>query len=125
MSPATLRIALASPRPAATRAVALATLERFVAEAAARGAAIVCFPETFIPGYRGPGWPLPPPDQPAQERALRHARALARTHRIAIILPMEWSTPAGLLNLAFVVDADGTLQGSQTKNQIAPEEEPV
>jgi predicted amidohydrolase len=29
-----------------------------------------------------------------------------------------------LLNLAFVVDADGAIQGCQTKNQIAIEEEP-
>ena len=41
-----------------------------------------------------------------------------------MIMPMEWASPAGLLNLAFVVNADGTIQGCQTKNQIAIEEEP-
>jgi 5-aminopentanamidase len=39
-------------------------------------------------------------------------------------MPMEWASPAGLLNLAFVISADGTIQGYQAKNQIAPEEEP-
>ena len=126
MRPGTLRIGLASPRVAATREDGVATVGRFLAEAAARGAAIVCFPETYLPGYRGPVFPAPPPppDQAAQERALREVCALAREHRVAAIVPMEWASPAGLLNLAFVVDADGTVQGYQTKNQIAPEEEP-
>ena len=53
MGPETLRIGLVSPRVAATRADALATVDRFLAEAAARGAAVVCFPETYLPGYRG------------------------------------------------------------------------
>jgi predicted amidohydrolase len=39
-------------------------------------------------------------------------------------MPMEWASPAELLNLAFVVNADGTIQGFQTKNQLAIEEEP-
>ena len=121
----TWRIGLASPRVAATREDGVATVGRFLAEAAARGAAIVCFPETYLPGYRGPEFPAPPPppDQAAQERALREVCALARGHRVAAIVPMEWAGPAGLLNLAFVVDADGAVQGYQTKNQIAPEEE--
>jgi predicted amidohydrolase len=120
----TWRIGLVSPRVATTREEGLATVGRFLAEAAARGAAIVCFSETYVPGYRGPDWPTPPPDQPAQERALRGVSALARAHRVAVIMPMEWASPAGLLNLAFVVNADGTAQGYQAKNQLAIEEEP-
>jgi len=125
MLPATLRIGLASPRPAATREDGLATVGRFLAEAAARGAAIVCFPETYLPGYRGPDFPTTPPaDQHAQGRTLEAVRDLARQHRVAAIVPMEWAGHAGLLNVAFVIDADGTVQGRQTKNQIPLEEEP-
>ncbi len=124
MLPGKLRIGLASPRVATTREEGLATAGRFLAEAAARGAAIVCFPETYLPGYRGLDFPTPPPDQRAQERALRGVSDLARRHRVATIMPMEWASPAGLLNLAFVVNADGTIQGFQTKNQLAIKEEP-
>lgn len=85
---------------------------------------IVCFPETYLPGYRELDFVTPPPEQPAQERVLRGVRDLARGHRVAVIMPMEWASPAGLLNLAFVINADGTLQGSQTKNQLVIEEEP-
>jgi len=124
MLPGTLRIGLASPRAATSREEGLATAERFLAEATARGAAIVCFPETYLPGYRGLDFATPPADQPAQERALRDVCDLTRKYRVAVIMPMEWASPAGLLNLAFVVNPDGTIQGSQTKNQIAVEEEP-
>jgi predicted amidohydrolase len=124
MLPGKLRIGLASPRVATTREEGLATVGRFLAEGASRGAAIVCFPETYLPGYRGLDFTPPPPDQHAQERALRDVCDLARRHRVAAIMPMEWASPAGLLNLAFVVNADGTIQGYQTKNQVAPEEEP-
>jgi predicted amidohydrolase len=123
MLPSTLRIALASPPVAATRGEALATAERFIADAASREAAIVCFPETFLPGYRGLDLTPPPIDQAAQERALHDVGDLARAHQIAVILPMEWESAAGLLNLAFVINPDGTIQGRQTKNQIALEEE--
>ena len=124
MQQGTWRIGLASPRVAATREEGLDAVGRFLAEAAARGAAIVCFPETFLPGYRGPEFPAtPPPDQAAQERALAGVRELAREHRVAAIVGMEWASPAGLLNAAFVVDADGTVQGYQTKNQLPIEEE--
>lgn len=123
--PPSLRIALASPRVALSREDGLATIDRFLAEAARRGAAIVCFPETYVPGYRGLDFSPPLPDQPEQERALRTVQALARQHSIAVIMPVEWSTPAGLLNTAAVINADGTIQGWQSKNQLAVEEEAV
>src|SRR5919198_1798852 len=104
-----LRIGLASPRAAASRAEGLVAVERFLTEAAARGVAIVCFPETYLPGYRGLGFEPPPADQAAQDRALSAASDLAKKHQVAVILPMEWAIPIGLLNTAFVIDADGTV----------------
>lgn len=126
MVPETLRIGLASPRVAATREEGIAIVGRFLAEAAECGAAIVCFPESYLPGYRGPVFPAPPPppDQAAQERTLEEVCALAKQHGVAAVVGMEWASPGGLLNVAFVVAADGTVQGYQSKNQIAPEEDP-
>src|SRR5947209_715466 len=88
-----LRIGLASPRVAATREAGLATVERFLAEAASQGVAIVCFPETYLPGYRGLDFNTPPRDQDAQERTLRAVCDVARKHRVAVIMPMEWESP--------------------------------
>lgn len=125
MVPKTWRIGLASPRVATTREDGVAIVGRFLAEAAERGARVVCFPETYLPGYRGPVFPTPPPpiDQTAQERDLAAVCALARQHGVAAIVGMEWSSPAGLLNVACVIDASGAVLGYQTKNQIAPEED--
>ena len=77
MRSGTLRIGLASPRVATTREEGLATTGRFLEEAAARGARIVCFPETYLPGYRGLDFTPPPPDQPTRAVAGVHNRARA------------------------------------------------
>ncbi len=124
MSIASLRIGLASPRMPHSREEALATTERFLAEAASQAVAIVCFPETYLPGYRSPDFQIAAPDQAAQEAALQQVCALARNYAVAVIMPMEWASPAGLRNVAYVINADGTIQGCQAKTQIALEEDP-
>lgn len=116
-------IGLASPRIAASVAEALQKIERCIADAAARGAEIVCFPEAYLPGLRVLDFEVPPFDRAQQERALAEVARLARTHRIAVILGMERTTDAGLQIVAAVIDADGHLQGYQTKNQLDPSEE--
>ncbi len=118
-----LRIALASPPFAGSIAGALAWVERSIAEAAAAGADIVCFPESYIPGLRGQEGQIEPHD-PAGLRAAR-ARVcdLAREAGIMVVLPMDWDSPHGILIAAFVIGAGGEIQGWQTKTQIAPEEE--
>jgi len=59
----TLRIGLAAVRNHPSIEERLRTLDRVLAEAAAKGVAIVCFPETYIPGLRGMDFPVPPHDQ--------------------------------------------------------------
>lgn len=120
----TLRIGLAAVRNAPSVDERLHTLDRVLAEAAARGAAIVCFPETYLPGLRGQDFPVQPPDQRRQEAALAAVRESAARHRVAAIVGMEWETAAGLHNVAFVVSRDGSVQGYQAKNQIPVQEEP-
>ena len=120
----TLRIGLAAVKNAPTVDERLATLDRSLEEAAARSAAIVGFPETYIPGLRGMDFPVPPHDQRRQEAALQTICASAKRHGVAAVVGMEWETSIGVHNVAFVISRDGTVQGHQAKNQIPPTEEP-
>lgn len=120
----TLRIGLAAARNAPSVEERLRIAERFVAEAAAQDVAVVCFPETYIPGLRGMDFPVPPPDQARQEAALEQLRDAAERYGVAIVIGMEWQTELGLHNVAFMIARQGVIQGYQAKNQIPTEEEP-
>ncbi|HEV2528424.1 MAG TPA: carbon-nitrogen hydrolase family protein [Thermomicrobiales bacterium] len=121
---ATWRIGLASVPNEPTVAGRLVTAERTLSDAATRDADIVCFPETYFPGLRGMDFDVPPYDHAVQEQVLRRIAALAGQLDVAVILPMEWASDAGQLNLAWVIDRTGTVVGHQAKNQIAPSEDP-
>jgi predicted amidohydrolase len=117
-----VRIALASPRVAATVDQGIANVERLIAEAASRHAGIVCFPEAYVPGLRGQDFEVPdygPADQARTEEAVR---AAARRHGIAAIVGME-RLAEGRQVAALVVGADGGVLGWQTKNQLDPSED--
>ena len=47
-------------------------------------------------------------------------RAACRASGVAAIAGLEWVSPLGLENRAFVVGPDGAVLGHQTKNQITP-----
>jgi predicted amidohydrolase len=119
-----LRIGLAAVRNAPSVEERLRTARRVVEDAGAQGVAVVCFPETYIPGLRGGDFAVPPPDQRRQEAALAEIREAARRSRVAVVMGMEWASPAGVHNVAFVVSRDGAVLGYQAKNQIPPVEEP-
>ena len=119
-----LRIGLAAARNAPSVEERLQTVDRFLDDAGAQGVAIVCFPETYIPGLRGQDFPVPPPDQRRQQAALEAIRAAAQRSGVAVVIGMEWESAAGLHNVAFVISREGTIVGYQAKNQIPPEEEP-
>jgi predicted amidohydrolase len=124
MADAILRIGLAAMRNPPSVAERLETVKRVLAEAATRDVAIVCFPETYIPGLRGCDFPVPAPDQCRQREALEEVRVAAEAHRVAAVIGMEWESAAGLHNVAFVVSRVGEVVGYQAKNQIPLEEEP-
>lgn len=117
-------IALASPRIAPRLDAGLDRIKRLMSEAAAQGAEIVCFPEAYLPGLRGQDFVVLPFEQADQERTLQYVQQWARSYRIATILGMERLTLAGRENVAVVIDAQGQIQGYQTKNQLAPSEDP-
>jgi predicted amidohydrolase len=116
-------IALASPRIASTLDEGLDKIKRLLADASSQGAEIVCFPEAYLPGLRGQDFEVFPFDQTQQERALQSVAQRARTRKVAAILGMERLTSTGRQIAAFVIDAQGQVQGYQTKNQLDPTEE--
>lgn len=122
--PTTLRIGLAAAANVLSIDERLATVGRFLAEAAEQDVAIVCFPETYLPGLRGQDFAVPSPDRQRQRAALDAVCESAQRHGIAVVIGMEWETSLGLHNVAFVIGRDGAVQGYQAKNQIPLEEVP-
>jgi predicted amidohydrolase len=118
-----MKIALASPLYPHSIDDAIAQLQSLVEDAAQQNASIICFPETYIPGY-----PLDIDNTerstPAMlENALEKACAIAKENSIAIILPMDWYASGNFLNVAFVISDKGEILGYQTKNQLDPTED--
>jgi predicted amidohydrolase len=117
-------VALASPRIASTLDEGLDKIKWLLSEASAQGAEIACFPEAYLPGLRGQDFDVLPFDPAQQERVLQAVAQWARAYEVATILGMERLTEAGRQIAAFVIDTQGQLQGVQTKNQLAPSEDP-
>jgi predicted amidohydrolase len=119
----TFRIALANLRFAASPEESVELAEQAIDEAAIKGAGLICFPECFVPGYRGLGKQVPPPDSAFLDRAWLAIAAAAGKAKAAIILGSERLVPHGLLATALVIKQDGTIAGFQDKVQLDPSEE--
>src|SRR5438132_766603 len=96
-------LALASPRVASSIEEGLDKIKQSLAEAAAQGAEIVCFPEAYLPGLRGQDFEVLSFDQTTQERVLQAVGEWARTYAVATILGTERLTPAGRQIAAYVL----------------------
>jgi predicted amidohydrolase len=119
----TLRIALANVPYPANPENAITLAEDAIAQAGAEGCDIVCFPEAFIPGYRGLGHFPPPPDAAFLERAWSAVAAAAAKADIAVVLGTERVSSEKLLISALVVNRDGSVAGFQDKVQLDPSED--
>jgi predicted amidohydrolase len=118
-----MKIALASPHHPKSIDDAIMQLQTLVKDAAQQKASIICFPETYIPGY-----PLDianaKKSMPAiLENALAKVCTVAKENSIAIILPMDWYNSEIFLNVVFVISDEGEVLGYQTKNQLDPTED--
>ena len=67
----------------------LIVAEQAIAQAATARAELVCFPECFMPGYRGEGKVAPPPDPAFLERAWSAIRTAAAKANLAVVLGTE------------------------------------
>jgi predicted amidohydrolase len=119
----TIRIALANLKSPATPDDAVARACDAVARAAAERAAIVCFPEAYVPGYRTEGKAAPPPDEGFLERAWSAVAGAAARAGVAVVLGTERRIGDGWRLTALVLQADGSRAGFQDKVQLDPSEE--
>src|SRR5262245_54375741 len=117
------RIGLANLHLPATPEESLTLARHAVEHAAGAGAQTICFPECFVPGYRGPGKRVPPPDPAFLERAWSAVAEAAARGNIAVVLGTERIVDGALAVSALVIDADGSLAGFQDKVQLDPSEE--
>jgi predicted amidohydrolase len=120
---AAVRIALATPPYPASGEQSVQVVEELVARAAATGAKAVCFPECYVPGYRGLGKTPPPPDVAFLENAWARVAAAAAKAGIAVVLGTERIEGDALFATALVIGPDGARLGFQDKVQLDPSED--
>ena len=119
------RLALANLRFPSTPDESVALAEQAIARASIEHAGLICFPECFVPGYRGGGKRLPPHDPAFLDRAWSAIAAAAASAGVEVVLGTERVVGEALLATALVVDRDGSIAGFQDKVQIDPSEEAI
>jgi predicted amidohydrolase len=92
-------------------------------QASGAGAKVICFPECFVPGYRGVDKAVPPPSVAFLERAWSAIGERAASANIVVVLGTERLVEGLLVATALIINADGTRAGFQDKVQIDPSEE--
>ena len=120
-----VRIALGNLKFPSTPEQSVALVGEAIAKAAEEGVLIVCFPECYVPGYRGFGMEVQRPDAAFLERAWEAVAQAAAQARVAVILGTERIVDTGVVATALVVDPKGTVVGFQDKVQIDPSEEAI
>jgi predicted amidohydrolase len=121
----TFRIALANIRFPANPDESISLAEQAIAQASARGAEIICFPECFVPGYRGMGKAIPPPDPAFLDRAWSAIAAAAAKAAVTVVLGTERVVDGSLFATALVIGRDGAIAGFQDKVQVDPSEDEI
>jgi len=119
----TIRIAVASTPLTATLEEAVPSAVAAVEEAGRLGAAIVCLPETGLPGHRDQARQVPDLAADALNEAVDEVADAARRARVVTIVGAERPNPARREILSVVLGEDGTRLGEQVKTQIDPGEE--
>jgi len=119
----TFRIALANIQYPSTPEESVALAEEAIAEASREQVDLICFPECYVPGYRGLGRVVPAPDPVFLENAWSRIASSAAKANVAVILGTERIVDNALLITALVINRGGSIDGFQDKVQIDPSEE--
>ena len=119
------RIALANIRFPKSPEESVTLAQQTIAEAGAGRAGIVCFPECFVPGYRGMGMQVAPPDAAFLEDAWSSIALAAAKANLAVVLATERIVDDRIVPTALVIDRDGTRAGFQDKVQLDPSEDTI
>jgi predicted amidohydrolase len=119
------RIALANIRFPGTPEESVTLAVEAIDQASMKAARIICFPECFVPGYRGIGKSVPPPDPVFLERAWSRIADAAAKANMTVVLGTERMIGGALVATAIVINQDGTIAGFQDKVQIDPSEESI
>lgn len=118
-----VRIALANLRFPSTADESVALVQQAIGDAAAERAAIVCFPECYVPGYRVPGRAVARPNAAFMDRAWSTIAKTAGEANVAVVLGTERLVDSMPRITALVINRDGTTAGFQDKVQLDPSEE--
>ncbi len=119
----TVRVAVAATPLVSSVESGLSGVLAAIAEAGRQGAAIVCVPETAIPGHRSQPDAVEDTTADQVEAAVAVVAAAARVAGVSVVLGIERPSPAGREIVAVVFDASGQRVGEQPKTQIDPSEE--
>lgn len=125
MAPKKFQIALANLRHPESPEQSVELVLQAIAKASVAGASLICFPECFVPGYRGLGKQVPPPDAEFLERARARIAAAAGEANVAVVLGTERIVDGALRATALVIARDGTIAGFQDKVQVDPSEDDI
>lgn len=120
-----MKIALASPPFPTSIEDGLHWVEKLAREASEKGAKIICFPESYLPGYPAIEYKVEQHSAQQMQDALNKVCAIATENTIAIIIAMDWYDGDKFLNVAQVVLANGNVMGYQSKNQLDPTEDNI
>lgn len=117
------RIALANIRYPASPDDSIALAVAAIENASRAEARIICFPECYVPGYRGLGKIVPPPDPMFLELSRKIIATAAARASLTVVLGTERIVEGALLATVLVINPDGSIAGFQDKVQIDPSEE--
>jgi predicted amidohydrolase len=119
----TVRIALANiPFPTSPDAAVAGAVDA-VHHARRAGASVICFPECYIPGYRAPHKPVPPPDAAFLDAAWNAVAEAARATQLTVVLGTERIVDGAPRITVLVINPDGSRAGFQDKVQLDPSED--